>query len=141
MAKAESTHRASITELGARICALGYQRRVVWEGFSEVGVNVSLEVGPTSLGGQEEVPFSTHPEAPQRSGLELGGEPVRQVKEKRPLPPRADVPLPHTLRFLLVPSLHPDWTLLLFFFHTHSTVTTTLALIFIPKVRSPLSWL
>ncbi|XP_033039163.1 probable G-protein coupled receptor 179 [Trachypithecus francoisi] len=39
----------------------------------------------------------------------------------------------HTVRFVLVPSLHPDWTLLLFFFHTHSTVTTTLALIFIPK--------
>uniref|UniRef100_A0A7N9IBS7 G protein-coupled receptor 179 n=1 Tax=Macaca fascicularis TaxID=9541 RepID=A0A7N9IBS7_MACFA len=39
----------------------------------------------------------------------------------------------HTARFVLVPSLHPDWTLLLFFFHTHSTVTTTLALIFIPK--------
>lgn len=43
---------------------------------------------------------------------------------------------------MLVPSLHPDWTLLLFFFHTHSTVTATLALIFIPKVRSsPLSQL
>ncbi|KAL0597646.1 putative G-protein coupled receptor 179 [Plecturocebus cupreus] len=39
----------------------------------------------------------------------------------------------HTVRFVLVPSLHPDWTLLLFFFHTHSTVTATLALIFIPK--------
>jgi hypothetical protein len=39
-------------------------------------------------------------------------------------------------RFVLVPSLHPDWTLLLFFFHSHSTVTATLALIFIPKVRS-----
>ncbi|XP_004434657.1 PREDICTED: probable G-protein coupled receptor 179 [Ceratotherium simum simum] len=39
----------------------------------------------------------------------------------------------HAARFVLVPSLHPDWTLLLFFFHTHSTVTTTLALIFIPK--------
>ncbi|XP_008569198.1 PREDICTED: probable G-protein coupled receptor 179 [Galeopterus variegatus] len=39
----------------------------------------------------------------------------------------------HTARFVLVPSLHPDWTLLLFFFHTHCTVTTTLALIFIPK--------
>ncbi|KAF4012539.1 hypothetical protein G4228_002948 [Cervus hanglu yarkandensis] len=43
----------------------------------------------------------------------------------------------HTARFVLVPSLHPDWTLLLFFFHTHSTVTTTLALIFIPKFRKP----
>lgn len=44
---------------------------------------------------------------------------------------------PHsTPRFVLVPSLHPDWTLLLSFFHTHSTVTATLALIFIPKVRS-----
>uniref|UniRef100_G1TA18 G protein-coupled receptor 179 n=1 Tax=Oryctolagus cuniculus TaxID=9986 RepID=G1TA18_RABIT len=43
----------------------------------------------------------------------------------------------HTARFLLVPSLHPDWTLLLFFFHTHSTVTATLALIFIPKFRKP----
>ncbi|XP_037005913.2 probable G-protein coupled receptor 179 [Artibeus jamaicensis] len=39
----------------------------------------------------------------------------------------------HAARFVLVPSLHPDWTLLLFFFHTHSTVTATLALIFIPK--------
>ncbi|KAM5310209.1 putative G-protein coupled receptor 179 [Glossophaga mutica] len=39
----------------------------------------------------------------------------------------------HAARFVLVPSLHPDWTLLLFFFHTHCTVTTTLALIFIPK--------
>uniref|UniRef100_A0A8C0RBC1 G-protein coupled receptors family 3 profile domain-containing protein n=1 Tax=Canis lupus familiaris TaxID=9615 RepID=A0A8C0RBC1_CANLF len=43
----------------------------------------------------------------------------------------------HTARFVLVPSLHPDWTLLLFFFHTHSTVTTTLALIFIPKFQRP----
>uniref|UniRef100_A0A8C2VWR9 G protein-coupled receptor 179 n=1 Tax=Chinchilla lanigera TaxID=34839 RepID=A0A8C2VWR9_CHILA len=43
----------------------------------------------------------------------------------------------HTARFMLVPSLHPDWTLLLFFFHTHSTVTATLALIFIPKFRKP----
>ncbi|XP_054449627.1 probable G-protein coupled receptor 179 [Pteronotus mesoamericanus] len=41
----------------------------------------------------------------------------------------------HAARFLLVPSLHPDWTLLLFFFHTHSTVTASLALIFIPKFR------
>ncbi|XP_011382632.1 probable G-protein coupled receptor 179 [Pteropus vampyrus] len=43
----------------------------------------------------------------------------------------------HAARFLLVPSLHPDWTLLLFFFHTHSTVSTTLALIFIPKFWKP----
>ncbi|XP_008053902.1 probable G-protein coupled receptor 179 [Carlito syrichta] len=40
----------------------------------------------------------------------------------------------HTARFVLVPSLHPDWTLLLFFFHTHSTVTATLVLLFIPKL-------
>uniref|UniRef100_A0A8C3BZX4 G protein-coupled receptor 179 n=1 Tax=Cairina moschata TaxID=8855 RepID=A0A8C3BZX4_CAIMO len=39
----------------------------------------------------------------------------------------------HVARFVVVPSLHPDWTLLLFFAHTHSTVTMTLALIFIPK--------
>lgn len=37
-------------------------------------------------------------------------------------------------RFIMVPSLHPDWTLLLFFAHTHSTITMTLALVFIPKV-------
>ncbi|KAM6174637.1 putative G-protein coupled receptor 179 [Erethizon dorsatum] len=43
----------------------------------------------------------------------------------------------HTARFILVPSLHPDWTLLLVFFHTHSTVTVTLALIFIPKFQKP----
>ncbi|XP_050012404.1 probable G-protein coupled receptor 179 [Alexandromys fortis] len=43
----------------------------------------------------------------------------------------------HTVRFALVPSLHPDWTLLLFFLHTHSTVTATLALLFIPKFWKP----
>ncbi|KAM9657433.1 putative G-protein coupled receptor 179 [Morphnus guianensis] len=40
----------------------------------------------------------------------------------------------HVVRFIMVPSLHPDWTLLLFFAHTHSTITMTLALVFIPKV-------
>ncbi|XP_060112171.1 probable G-protein coupled receptor 179 [Heteronotia binoei] len=47
----------------------------------------------------------------------------------------------HIVRFLMVPSLHPDWTLLLFFIHTHITTTLTLALLFIPKflhVGSPL---
>ncbi|KAJ6658207.1 hypothetical protein lerEdw1_001474 [Lerista edwardsae] len=39
----------------------------------------------------------------------------------------------HVVRFLMVPSLHPDWTLLLFFIHTHITTTMTLALLFIPK--------
>ncbi|XP_067167888.1 probable G-protein coupled receptor 179 [Apteryx mantelli] len=39
----------------------------------------------------------------------------------------------HLARFVLVPSLHPDWTLLLFFAHTHGTITATLALLFIPK--------
>ncbi|TRZ09769.1 hypothetical protein HGM15179_017333 [Zosterops borbonicus] len=40
----------------------------------------------------------------------------------------------HVVRFLIVPSLHPDWTLLLFFAHTHGTITMTLALLFIPKL-------
>ncbi|KAJ7313645.1 hypothetical protein JRQ81_005220 [Phrynocephalus forsythii] len=39
----------------------------------------------------------------------------------------------HVVRFLMVPSLHPDWSLLLFFVHTHVTTTMTLALLFIPK--------
>ncbi|XP_039244610.1 probable G-protein coupled receptor 179 isoform X15 [Pipra filicauda] len=39
----------------------------------------------------------------------------------------------HVVRFIIIPSLHPDWTLLLFFAHTHGTVTMTLALLFIPK--------
>ncbi|KAG9474045.1 hypothetical protein GDO78_004376, partial [Eleutherodactylus coqui] len=39
----------------------------------------------------------------------------------------------HILRFVMVPSLHPDWTLLLFFIHTHGTVTMTLTLMFVPK--------
>uniref|UniRef100_A0A7M4E1P3 G protein-coupled receptor 179 n=1 Tax=Crocodylus porosus TaxID=8502 RepID=A0A7M4E1P3_CROPO len=39
----------------------------------------------------------------------------------------------HVIRFVMVPSLHPDWTLLLFFIHTHVTITMTLALLFIPK--------
>ncbi|XP_067397267.1 probable G-protein coupled receptor 179 [Emydura macquarii macquarii] len=47
----------------------------------------------------------------------------------------------HVVRFVMVPSLHPDWTLLLFFIHTHVTITMTLALLFIPKflhAESPL---
>uniref|UniRef100_W5N8J0 G protein-coupled receptor 179 n=1 Tax=Lepisosteus oculatus TaxID=7918 RepID=W5N8J0_LEPOC len=46
----------------------------------------------------------------------------------------------HLLRFIM-PSLHPDWTLLLFFTHTHVTITVTLGLLFIPKflhARRPL---
>ncbi|XP_064380575.1 probable G-protein coupled receptor 179 [Dromaius novaehollandiae] len=39
----------------------------------------------------------------------------------------------HVARFALVPSLHPDWTLLLFFAHAHGTVTMTLVLLFVPK--------
>uniref|UniRef100_K7FJD8 G protein-coupled receptor 179 n=1 Tax=Pelodiscus sinensis TaxID=13735 RepID=K7FJD8_PELSI len=39
----------------------------------------------------------------------------------------------HVVRFVMVPSLHPDWTLLLFFVHTHGTITLTLALLFVPK--------
>ncbi|XP_028830266.1 probable G-protein coupled receptor 158 [Denticeps clupeoides] len=38
----------------------------------------------------------------------------------------------HLLRFVR-PSLHPDWMLLLFFTHTHFTITVTLGLLFIPK--------
>eukprot|EP00076_Gallus_gallus_P034351 XP_024999889.1 probable G-protein coupled receptor 179 isoform X2 [Gallus gallus] len=39
----------------------------------------------------------------------------------------------HAVRFIAVPSLHPDWTLLLCFAHTHGTVTVTLGLLFVPK--------
>ncbi|XP_066503153.1 metabotropic glycine receptor [Hoplias malabaricus] len=38
----------------------------------------------------------------------------------------------HFLRFSR-PWLHPDWMLLLFFTHTHVTITVTLGLLFIPK--------
>ncbi|XP_036443162.1 probable G-protein coupled receptor 158 [Colossoma macropomum] len=38
----------------------------------------------------------------------------------------------HLFRFAR-PSLHPDWMLLLFFTHTHVTITVTLGLLFIPK--------
>lgn len=41
----------------------------------------------------------------------------------------------HPDRFTLVPELHPDWMLLLFFTHTHLTVTVTLGLLLIPKVN------
>ncbi|MBN3293813.1 GP158 protein, partial [Polypterus senegalus] len=47
----------------------------------------------------------------------------------------------HLLRFILLPSLHPDWMLLLFFTHTHVTISVTLGLLFIPKflhMSSPL---
>lgn len=33
--------------------------------------------------------------------------------------------------------LHPDWMLLLFFTHTHLTVTVTLGLLLVPKVNLP----
>ncbi|XP_076880786.1 metabotropic glycine receptor [Brachyhypopomus gauderio] len=38
----------------------------------------------------------------------------------------------HVLRFMR-PFLHPDWMILLFFTHTHITITVTLGLLFIPK--------
>ncbi|XP_051767774.1 probable G-protein coupled receptor 158 [Ctenopharyngodon idella] len=38
----------------------------------------------------------------------------------------------HLLRFAR-PSIHPDWMLLLFFTHTHVTITVTLGLLFVPK--------
>ncbi|XP_007240207.3 probable G-protein coupled receptor 158 [Astyanax mexicanus] len=38
----------------------------------------------------------------------------------------------HLFRFAR-PSLHPDWMLLLFFTHTHVTITVTLGLLFLPK--------
>lgn len=39
----------------------------------------------------------------------------------------------HFIRFSLAPELHPDWMLLLFFAHTHLTVTVTLGLLLVPK--------
>uniref|UniRef100_A0A8D3DU50 G protein-coupled receptor 158 n=1 Tax=Scophthalmus maximus TaxID=52904 RepID=A0A8D3DU50_SCOMX len=39
----------------------------------------------------------------------------------------------HVIRFTLAPELHPDWMLLLFFTHTHLTVTVALGLLLIPK--------
>ncbi|XP_047424625.1 probable G-protein coupled receptor 158 isoform X2 [Mugil cephalus] len=39
----------------------------------------------------------------------------------------------YVIRFTLAPELHPDWVLLLFFTHTHLTVTVTLGLLLIPK--------
>ncbi|XP_048416272.2 probable G-protein coupled receptor 179 isoform X2 [Stegostoma tigrinum] len=37
------------------------------------------------------------------------------------------------VRFTMATTLHPDWMLLLFFVHSHLTVTMTLILLFIPK--------
>ncbi|XP_075308547.1 G protein-coupled receptor 158a isoform X2 [Odontesthes bonariensis] len=39
----------------------------------------------------------------------------------------------YVIRFTLAPELHPDWMLLLFFTHTHLTVTVMLGLLLIPK--------
>uniref|UniRef100_A0A672SZV5 G protein-coupled receptor 158 n=1 Tax=Sinocyclocheilus grahami TaxID=75366 RepID=A0A672SZV5_SINGR len=39
----------------------------------------------------------------------------------------------HIIRFCLGTGLHPDWMLMLFFVHTHLTVTVTLGLLLIPK--------
>ncbi|XP_037311617.2 metabotropic glycine receptor isoform X2 [Pungitius pungitius] len=39
----------------------------------------------------------------------------------------------YAIRFTLAAELHPDWMLLLFFTHTHLTVTVTLGLLLIPK--------
>ncbi|XP_062848087.1 metabotropic glycine receptor [Trichomycterus rosablanca] len=39
----------------------------------------------------------------------------------------------HIIRFTLASELHPDWMLMLFFAHTHLTVTVTLGLLLIPK--------
>ncbi|KAM9323015.1 LOW QUALITY PROTEIN: metabotropic glycine receptor-like [Pholidichthys leucotaenia] len=42
----------------------------------------------------------------------------------------------HIIRFSLVPGLHPDWMLMLFFAHTHLTVSVTVGLLLIPKFLS-----
>ncbi|XP_069067463.1 metabotropic glycine receptor [Pleurodeles waltl] len=39
----------------------------------------------------------------------------------------------HTIRFILASSLQPDWMLMLYFVHTHLTVTVTIGLLLIPK--------
>nr|DBA25153.1 TPA: hypothetical protein GDO54_012717 [Pyxicephalus adspersus] len=39
----------------------------------------------------------------------------------------------HTIRFVLAEKLQPDWMLMLFFVHTHLTVTVTVGLLLIPK--------
>ncbi|XP_014859931.1 PREDICTED: probable G-protein coupled receptor 158 [Poecilia mexicana] len=39
----------------------------------------------------------------------------------------------HIIRFSLAAGLHPDWMLMLFFAHTHLTVTVTLGLLLVPK--------
>lgn len=39
----------------------------------------------------------------------------------------------HILRFTLLPGLHPDWMFILFFAHTHLTVTVSLCLLLVPK--------
>ncbi|XP_051969399.1 probable G-protein coupled receptor 158 [Xyrauchen texanus] len=39
----------------------------------------------------------------------------------------------HIIRFTLGSELHPDWMLMLFFAHTHLTVTITLGLLLVPK--------
>lgn len=41
-------------------------------------------------------------------------------------------------RFSLFPGLHPDWMLMLFFAHTHLTVTVSLGLLLVPKVTTHL---
>ncbi|XP_038587483.1 probable G-protein coupled receptor 158 [Micropterus salmoides] len=45
----------------------------------------------------------------------------------------------YVIRFTLAPELHPDWMLLLFFTHTHLTVTVTLGLLIIPKFLFPVT--
>ncbi|KAI5608020.1 putative G-protein coupled receptor 158 isoform X1, partial [Silurus asotus] len=39
----------------------------------------------------------------------------------------------HVIRFTFASELHPDWMLMLFFVHTHLTVTVTLGLLLLPK--------
>ncbi|KAG7336398.1 hypothetical protein KOW79_001091 [Hemibagrus wyckioides] len=39
----------------------------------------------------------------------------------------------HVIRFTFASELHPDWMLMLFFAHTHLTVTVTLGLLLLPK--------
>lgn len=83
------------------------------------------------------MPSSPHTAPPQRSGLGLEKRASETDEGEEAVATHSHESPSHcTLRFMLVPSLHPDWTLLLFFFHTHGTVTVTLALTFIPKVRS-----
>uniref|UniRef100_A0A8B9Z9D3 G-protein coupled receptors family 3 profile domain-containing protein n=1 Tax=Anas platyrhynchos TaxID=8839 RepID=A0A8B9Z9D3_ANAPL len=111
------------TPRGLHFYICGHDR---WDYMMVVAEMLFLLWGSSLCYATRAVPSAFH--EPRYMGIALHND--CPLGSPRGCPHTATLPLPGSS---WSPRCTPDWTLLLFFAHTHSTVTMTLALIFIPK--------